>query len=554
MKDFKILKFLDKLSFIYKKFGVDYELMRKILVVKLIMDGRRVPSVLSNNKNTKERDSFTNTMIAYGITGVFIALFMFIRFPIYIKMSIIFGMIIFMIMATMVSDFSSVLLNLDDKNILLSRPVEAKTLNAAKITHICIYLFTLTAVMAGPSIITFGMNYGVAEAVVFLIQLFFIGGFVIFFTAILYFLVLLFFDGEKLKDIINYFQIFLSIVMIISYQLIGRMFDISKLNIVIRPSWWHYLIPSMWFAAPYSYFFENHHQSYYLGLSVMGVLIPVLALIIYIKYVTKYFEKYLQKLNNNSGRKARQIERKESFQRKLSDLVCRNKIESTFYRFSRNMIANERKLKLKIYPSIAYGVIFPFIFLFGMFREYHSISGIIKEISSGKYYLSIYASIAMLVPSILIISRSEDYNGAWIYKALPIETPSHIFKGAIKAFMLRCIIPVELFVSLLFLVLCGPKILPQIILIFLNMICISLLLIIQSGKVLPFSRDFKITTDNNAGSTIILMVVCGVLAGIEAYVDSYLIGTLIYIAAAVIAVNVLWRKAFKINWKDIDNS
>lgn len=551
MKDFKILKFLDKLKFVYEQFGVDYELMRKILKIKLTMDGRRVPSVLANSKNTKERSSFKNTLLAYGFTGLFIMMFIFTALPLFIKMSFILGMIIFMIMATMISDFSSVLLDLNDKNILMSKPIDSKTINAARLTHIFIYLSTISFVISGPSLIAFCFKYGLMPGLIFLIEIFFIVGFVIFFTAILYFIVLIFFNGERLKDIINYFQIFLSIAMIISYQLIGRMFDLTTMNIVVRPRWWHYLIPSTWFAAPYTYLFENKHDSYYLCLSILGIIIPIVAFIIYLKYVTTYFEKNLQKLNENSIKRNSNVEKKEKLHKVISKIVCRDKVEGSFYRFSHNMLGNERKLKLKIYPNLAYAVIFPFILLLGMFRDSQSINEVFMKLSIGKYYLSIYASLSMLIPSILFISRSEDYSGAWIYKVLPIETPGAIIKGAMKAFMFKCVIPIEGLVSIIFLILCGPKILPQIILIFLNMIFISILIINQSKKVLPFSRDFKFTDDNSTGMMMGLMVLCAVLAGVQFLLDDYWYALAGNILLVLVLIIIFWRRTFKISWEEV---
>lgn len=69
------------------------------------------------------------------------------------SMSITFGILMFMISTTLISDFSSVMLDLRDKNILFSKPVDRRTLNMAKSLHIFIYLLTLTLTVTGPSLI-----------------------------------------------------------------------------------------------------------------------------------------------------------------------------------------------------------------------------------------------------------------------------------------------------------------------------------------------------------------------------------------------------------------
>lgn len=53
MKDFKALKFLDKFQSVFEKYGVDYTIMRKILQMKLLIDGRRVPTILKNSSKRK---------------------------------------------------------------------------------------------------------------------------------------------------------------------------------------------------------------------------------------------------------------------------------------------------------------------------------------------------------------------------------------------------------------------------------------------------------------------------------------------------------------------
>ena len=45
-------------------------------------------------------------------------------------------LIAFMVMTSMISDFSSVLLHIRNRNILFTKPIDRKTINAAKIVHI----------------------------------------------------------------------------------------------------------------------------------------------------------------------------------------------------------------------------------------------------------------------------------------------------------------------------------------------------------------------------------------------------------------------------------
>ncbi|MFZ3579919.1 hypothetical protein [Virgibacillus sp. DJP39] len=59
-------------------------------------------------------------------------------------------------MTSMISDFSTVLLDVRDKNILSTKPVDKRTISAAKMVHVSIYMSLLTgAFVAVPLIFMF---------------------------------------------------------------------------------------------------------------------------------------------------------------------------------------------------------------------------------------------------------------------------------------------------------------------------------------------------------------------------------------------------------------
>lgn len=552
MKESTILKFLDKISFIFKSMGIEYPVMRKILQIKFLMDERRVPTVLMDGKNRESKNSFRSALGMYILMGVFIGVFMIPTFPLFFKMNVVIGIIIFMIMTTMISDFSAVLLDVKEKNILLSRPVDARTLSAAKLIHIIVYLFSITMAIAGPALIIGLIRHGVLFSLLFLLEIVFICGFLILVTALFYYAVITVFSGEKLKDIINYFQIVLTIFMTIMYQFTGRIFAVSNMNISFTPHWWHFLLPSSWFAAPFMLLMEKDFNQYYIILSLIGIIVPIITIILYIKVVAPRFERKLQKLNNG-GSSNKHNTRKESFQRVLSNVFCRNPLENVFFRFTLQMLDNERKLKLRIYPSLVFSVIFPFIFLLNFFTGEKSLSEVFTELASGRYYLYLYFTVALLASLFPMISLSENYKGAWIYKALPVDNPVIVIKGAFKAFLLKYIAPIYLCISLIFILVFGIKILPSIVLIFVNLLILMLTMFCSSKRELPFYKDFQYTQNgSNAGMVFISFMLCAVAAGIH-YLALVFIpyGLAINIVISLIIVIVLWHYSFKFSWKDL---
>lgn len=554
MKDFTSLRILDKFKFILEKSGVDYKIMRRILQMKLIMDGRRVPTIMTNQKKDDEdKNFFLRSLISYGLIGLLSMAIIISPLDIFVKMSFCLGIIMFMIMMTMIADFSSVLLDIKDKNILMSKPIDSKTINMAKIIHIFIYISIITSVVAGPSLIAGTIKHGIVFFVIFLIDLLLSTAFIIFLTSMLYTLVLKFFDGEKLKDVINYVQIMLSIILLIGYQFVGRMFDVFKYDVVFTPKWWTYIIPPAWFAAPFSVFIENDFAIHYILLSLMSILVPIIALVVYIQVIIPYFEKNLSKLNNNSSKKHRFAELQKKTERIISKIFCHDKMENIFYRFTQKMVANERKLKLRIYPSMAFAALMPLIIIFRSVGSRRTFSEVIAELSEGKYYLGIYIAVMMLANLIIMIKTSEKYKGAWIYRVLPIETPTPIYRGAFKGFLIKYVLPVFLIPSAVFLMIGGPKILIDLVLMFLNLILLCLLIYKTSSKELPFGKDFNSLQENNMMALIISLGFSGISVGIHIFLKSTKYGLIAYCGAVAIIIAILWLKGTKLKWKDLIN-
>ncbi|QHI73420.1 hypothetical protein [Aminipila terrae] len=69
MKEFTVLKLLDKIHLIFKSLGIDYTVMRKILQIKFVMDERRTPTILMDGKNRENKNSFKTSLGMYIFMG-----------------------------------------------------------------------------------------------------------------------------------------------------------------------------------------------------------------------------------------------------------------------------------------------------------------------------------------------------------------------------------------------------------------------------------------------------------------------------------------------------
>lgn len=540
MKEYSILKFLDLFEIIFKKMDIDYPAMRKIIQVKLLLDSRRISTVMQGNTDKKDQDknNFYKSLIMYFFIGLIMIPFIFMGDNYLFQMTIIFSLFMFFMTTTLISDFSSVLLDLRDKEIILSKPINNKTLNMAKIIHITIYTSMITFAIIGPSLIAALIAKGFLFFIIYLIEVILINLFLLVLTGLVYLLILRFFDGEKLRDIINYVQIGLTITITVGYQLIGRIFDIVNLGeIDLSGKWWSIILPPMWFAAPFEFFLNNDKSILVMLFSLLALLVPILSILIYIKAMPA-FESNLQKLSSVGGR----TKDKSKISHRIVNIVCRSSEERTFYRFTNNMIRNEREFKLRVYPSLGFSIVFPFIMLFNSVR-----GSSLAQIADSKAYFNIYFA-AFFLPSLMqFIGNSGNYKGAWIYKVMPIKDYEPVFRGAIKSVFINLFTPVVLLISFIFLMIFKFKIIDQLIIVYLNLILATFIVFILFKKDLPFSRAFETTERRNGFLKLLLSVAAiGILVLIHYFSHRIGFGSYIYLFIQIIVIFVSSKYIFNV--------
>lgn len=541
MRDYRTLQLLDKCSGWFTKFGIDYKAMRHILQVKLTLDARTSSFLLANTKSSgekqtganKEKNQFIRSLWFYCLFGVITSPLIYIADNYLFQMSIFFGIFTFMLLTILISSFSSILLDVRDRTILFSKPVDKKTIAMAKTMHVSIYMLFLTGSIA---LVPLGVGlyrHGILFFLLMLLCVVLIDLFTVVLTALIYLLVLRFFDGEKLKDMINYVQIGLTVGITVGYQLLIRLFGVVDMAVVFQSQWWQFLIPPIWFAALFETTLNGVYDPLFILFSLLAIVIPILSFIIYLKFLPT-LERYVQKLAAPSG-----VDKSKNKLAKLfAKLSCRNLTERVFFQFIWTMIKKERKFKLKVYPSLGLSLVFPFIFLFSPGF------GGSSNFQGSPMFLLIYFC-AMFIPTVIImIQYSEKHKGAWIYEITPVQDEAVIYKSMIKASFLRLIAPVFLLVSCVMMYLFGIVIVPDLISVLLSLFLYTVLTFMYFEKSLPFSKPFGVGESAEGVKVVPIMLVAFLIALIHFAFLQVIYGTYLYMAV-VIALNwVAWNKGF----------
>ncbi|MEK3888759.1 hypothetical protein [Bacillus sp. FSL K6-3431] len=534
MNDLQSLKVLDTFKGLFIRFGIDYAVMRKILQTKLTMDQRRVPTIFNGSKK-KEGNHFLKSLGLYAFYGLILIPFILMGNNYIFQMSLVFGMVMFILMTSMISDFSSVLLDVRDKNILNSKPISRRTIGAAKFFHIVIYMSLLTGAFAAIPLVVSLFSKGILFSLLFLFELVLISLFTVVLTALIYLFILRFFNGERLKDIINYVQIILSISILIGYQVLARSFEFVDLDFTYSFSWWNVFIPAFWYGAPFELLMNHNVSNYIIGLSILALCIPIISIMIYSRLMPS-FERNLQKLLSDTSKK-RSINGLDAL---CAKIVCRNKEERVFFQFASLMMKREREFKLKVYPTLGFAIIFPFIFLFNEWRT-NSFSGL----AGSKMFFVIYFCNLMIPAIVHMLKFSGNYKGSWIYRAAPIEETSSVYSGTMKAFLVKMYLPIYLLLSILFIWIFSMGILPDLLAVLLaGVVQVLLTYRLINIETYPFSRSFEFAQDSNTAIMIILMLITGLFAGIHVLATIINYGIYVYVVILLITTIIGWRFTF----------
>jgi hypothetical protein len=224
--------------------GIDMESLHAIVQTKLMMDKRRVYMQWKPRQQNENRNHLIMVMLVYGLFGVFIGA------AIYTIPSFVLGMIIahtyfiFMMAMTLVSDFSTVLLDTTDNQVILPRPVSSQTLFMARLLHILIYLLQFTISLALVPVVFTAFKYGLLTAIAMCFTALLSVLLAVFFTYLLYLLILRFSNEQKLRDIVTYFQIAVTVIFTVGLQILPRMIHLLNFNFALH--WYSYLLPPVW--------------------------------------------------------------------------------------------------------------------------------------------------------------------------------------------------------------------------------------------------------------------------------------------------------------------
>lgn len=513
--------FLRSISFlnpVLARTGVDTAQLHEILKIKLMIDSRRPRSAFAKkNKDGKVRSPILISFFTV-LTGIFFGLTLFLKKMPYVGQTFYFSAFMVMMCLTLISDFTTVLVDTRDQFIILPRPVNDRTVAISRILHISIYVLRLALLQGVAGVVMIGFIDGPLAMPVFFIQILEATFMSIFLVNMVYLVLMKFVSPQRFKDIIGYIQIGFSVLIFGAYYLLPRLINISVLeNIGILSHWYAYILPPVWITALNELLLHHGGGAGMVTslLAIVGLVVPVAGLWLVAKVLAPGFNRRLTVIatsDGNSGASAGvKKERRAGLMDKIANLVAPDPVENAGFKITWKLSTRTREFKMKVYPAFGY---VPIYFLYFVLNGHgSSLSERWDNLIAGhNYIILLYLCSFVLAVVLGQVSMSEKYKSAWVYYTTPISEPGKILSGMYKAILVIYFVPYCIVLSVIIIAIWGPSAINDIILAMSVSAIYGLLMALFLVKGLPFSKPVIIK--QSGGRFIVSMMTMAFLGGI----------------------------------------
>lgn len=548
-------------SKLWQGMGADIEQLRAILTVKLKMDDRK-PLNFGRQQSSNKKAKFTSalTVLVSFFSGLIYVLPLLLSLTnTVISLTLFYTLFIFFLTFTLITDFSSTLIDTRDKHILFSKPINDRTIFLARMLHIFIYLFRIILPMSLPGWITFGIIKGWKGALLFPFPLLLMLFIVLFFVNAIYMVLIKLTKPAKFKEVINYFQIAFSIIFFASYYLLPRFLDEDswgKINV-----WdfeWMRWLPSYWLAAAWNWVLPSRDvlpgTNY---LAVLSIIFPVLCIWVTIKYLAPNFIHNISALDGVETEKDKR-ELKGAKKGKLYNFFAHsfNRTDAAKAGFIMTWLqtSRSRTFKMRVYPLFAYVPIYFAYLLFTGGEDKEEVWSQLPQ--SDKYLMLLYMSAFVLLQSLNYMTLSDQYKAAWIYHSAPLEKPGFVMAGAFKAMWVKYFLPFISLISLFVLYVWGAAKILDVVLAITNVTLFAVCIVRIAYRNFPFSMMEQM---NNTGGKAIFRVLFTFLLisalGFGHYLSTYLWWLkLLFLLLSLLLLWLVWDSYRNTSWKDLHAS
>jgi hypothetical protein len=463
--------------------GVDVSHFWVLLSAKLKMDFRRAPNSF---QSAGKKQTMLKQLFIYGFLGAVLVLSLYRISDLMLQLSVFFTFLMVFEGTILLTEFTAVLFDEKDNQILLPRPVSSRTLLLVRLMHILVYMSNIAFALSLPFAIYLSFVHGWL-ALIFILVVLMCAWLTLIMATGFYMSLSKFVSAVRFKDVLNYFQIGLAVIIMASYQLVPHfMEDAHVETFVFKEAWWIYLVPTVWFAGLVN-FLVGIGGSMEIILSIITVFVVLIGTVLLVRALSSGFTNIISETGTGSIQKAQvsQVKAQKGWKNKLIALLCVSNEEQTGWRLTMSHIRSDRKLKQQVYPMFAYSLIMALVFLKPDINDF---SAYLAELSNSSKYLFFVLTGFFGTVGISVIPYTDTPNAAWIYEVASTSKKYHIQSGAVKAMLFTFYLPLQVLFLVPVIWIWGLHVLPYFLLASALTAALSIVLVRMQGNELPFSQ------------------------------------------------------------------
>ena len=537
--------------------GADVVQLKAILDTKLKLDDRKPLPIGRQQKQKKIKFGSLINAVMFLFMGVLYMMPIITVNDRIASLTIYFSMLTAIITFMLITDFSNVLFDSRDKYILFPRPINDRTLVLARLLHVVIYLVRVVFPLALPGWVALGYMDGWKSATLFTIPLLLLVFLALFLVNCIYLLILRLAKPEKFKDVINYFQVFTSVIFFASVYLFPRLFDRKNpTDFNILKYAWVRFTPSYWLASCWSWIGYPVAISGSAVYSGLAVVVPVACMFILVKYLTPSFASKIAGIDSadtggykpvQNGKRPGGLYKKLAYAFNVSD-EARAGFIIAWLQTSRS-----RSFRMRVYPSFAF---IPIYFYYTLTLGGESFSEVMSKLpDTSKHLFLLYFSSFVMVSALSYITMSDQYKAAWVYHATPVMVPGRIMIGAFKAMWVKFFLPFYILLAAFVLYIWGLPAILDVLLAVINVTMFICAIARINMRHLPFSI---IEQTKQSGGRILksmgAMFILGPLGAGHYFCVHLLWLKLLFIALSSVLLWLIWTSYANTTWASLVRS
>jgi hypothetical protein len=473
-----LLLLCDRLAGPIGSLGIDYRRFRAILAVKLTLDRRRQHAWV---QGTKRLAPFTWSLIIHGAMGLWLAALTGVVASPLTALTLGLSVVMLMLTFDLVADYSSLLLDSTEARVLAARPVDPRTLLAARVVHVGAYLGMYVAAMAAATCVAGSWRWGIAFLPAYLLSLLASVVLVLAAVTIVYLLIMRVVSTERVRDATLWAQLGMTVITAAGYYLVSTI-DFRGGG-GIEESAWIYLYPPAWMAGLPALVSGRAEWSA-LVLAALGLLVPVLVARIAISLSPRF------RVADTDDEVRARVRVRASWSSRAASVLGRwttpSKAARAAFELVWTLAARDRPFKTRTYPALLSVVLF--VVAFGVLARSGVWAAQIGDMAQTNMHLFLlYYGILVIPTPILMAPYADHPEAAWIYRGMPIDRPGTVLVAALQVLFIRMILPVFLAIAMVVLAIWGGRVIVDIALAFATTRLVTFCFAMVAGRRLPFS-------------------------------------------------------------------